>query len=91
MCPSTGTYSPLPKRVETWGESRRALSYGIVWGRTKLKTNARAPKRSHNLMRPHTRPRFPLFLKVDYSPDCLVHAVHTIRHNSTRVGNTEQS
>ena len=29
------------QRVETWGESRLALSHGIVWGRTKLKTNVR--------------------------------------------------
>ena len=35
--------SPLPKRVETWGESRHTLCYEIVLGRTKLKTNARAP------------------------------------------------
>ena len=35
--------SPLSKRVENWGESGRALSYGIVWGPTSLKRNARGP------------------------------------------------
>ena len=40
-------YSPLSKRVETWDENGLALSDGIVWG-TRLKTNARAPKLSHN-------------------------------------------
>ena len=35
--------SPLSKRVGKWGESGRALSYRIVWGRTRLKTNARSP------------------------------------------------
>ena len=60
-------YSPLSKRVENWGESGRALSYGIVWGRTRLKTNARAPpKRSQKSTRTHSRTRFPLFLKVGY-------------------------
>ena len=29
--------------METWGELRRALSYGIAWERTRLKTNACAP------------------------------------------------
>ena len=33
----------LLRRVETWDEIRRALSYGIVLERMKLKTNARAP------------------------------------------------
>ena len=31
---------PHSKRVETQGVSRRALSYEIIWGRKKLKTNA---------------------------------------------------
>ena len=37
--------SQLSKRVENWGESVRAFSYEIVWGRrgfTRLKTDARA-------------------------------------------------
>ena len=53
--------------VVNWGESGRAVSYGIVWERAKLKTIARAPpNRSHNSTRFHARPRFPLLLKVGY-------------------------
>ena len=34
-------------------------------------SNSWAPKRSHNSARAHSRPSFPLFLKVGYYPHCI--------------------
>ena len=48
-----------------------ALSYEIVWGRTKLKTNARALPNDPIIERAFILTKFLLCLKVGYSVTCL--------------------
>ena len=50
--------SPLSKRLETWDEGGHAFSYGTVWGQVYLFSTPSADKRSHNLGRTYSRPRF---------------------------------
>ena len=67
--------SPLSKRGENWGDYRRALSYGIVWERTRLKTNARAPPNDPRIER---APTLAPDLEVGYSCFRLLSSVNDL-------------
>ena len=51
--------------METWGEKRPAISYGIVWGTHEVENKCESNlKRSLIEREPTLIPRFSLFLKV---------------------------